>query len=144
MALGRRNKESEAVQRQFRRWRKSLLLWLDDLQRKTPSSITQLLVIITLFSWLLLYIFGIVVIRIPMTVIWPLYGLYPGVLAPDKPNFNLRFLHEWGIGAGVVFLALAVIGMWRKNRLAAVILLVLFLVSTLIAFARVLEHSTQQ
>ena len=144
MALDRRDKESEAVQQQLSRWRKSLLLWVDDLQRQTPSSITQLLVIITLLSWLLLFIFGIVVFGNPMTVIWPLYGFYPGELASDKPNFKLGFLYEWGIGAGVVFLALAVIGMWRKNRLAAVILLVLFLVSTVISFARVVEHSTQQ
>jgi hypothetical protein len=66
----------------------------------------------------------------------PLYGLYPGEGASGEPGYHPVVMHTWAIGAGIVFLALAVAGLVFKNSRAATAFLILFILSTVVSCAR--------
>lgn len=143
MAPGRRDLEDEEVRRQLRRWREKVLPGLDALlTRRTPSQIARVLVIVTLFLWLLIFIFGALVLHQPQVAIVPLYAFYPGELVAGKPGYNPTFMHAWAAGAGILCLVLAILATARRNRTAAIILMIFFLISTLISCARVI-HGAQ-
>jgi len=102
-----------------------------------------MLVIITLFLWLLILILGFALVyeqQVPQLALLPLYAFFPGEILSGQTNSHPMFLHAWGWGAGVVFFALAFIGVWRKNKLAAAAFMALFLISTLIVYARVVDQ----
>ena len=117
--------------------------WLGALlERRTPSKIARVLVIATLFLWLLVLMFGMLVFGQPQVAILPLYAFYPGELASEKPGDNPALMHVWAAGAGIICLVLAILATQRRNKSAAVILMVFFLVSTLISCARII-HGAQ-
>ena len=139
MTASKRELESEKVYQQVKRLCRALLSWLTDaFERKTPGAVAQMLVILTLLLWVALLLFGIFAFGMPLIIIVPLYAFYPQKLVFSQSDFDPALLHAWGIGAAVAFLALMVLGMWRKSRLAAVVLLILFIVSTAVSFARIL------
>lgn len=90
------------------------------------------IVSITLLLWLLLALLAFFV-RTPDLTLMPLYGLYPGPPASGDPGYNPRMMHIWAVGAALVFATLAFLGLDRKNKLAAVILLALFIASIVVA-----------
>jgi hypothetical protein len=96
------------------------------------------LVVITLILWLLLLIFATSV-HWPEFALIPFYGLYPGEVLSTETTFHPNLMLAWAIGAGVVFLALAIAAMWRKNKVAGIAFMVLWLLSTVVAFVRFLE-----
>lgn len=57
-----------------------------------------------------------------------------------QADSNPTLLHIWGIGAAIVFLLLAYAGMRHKNKTAAAAFMALFLISTLIVYARVVAE----
>jgi hypothetical protein len=146
MPSSKRDQESEKVLRQLRRWRRESLSWFGGILEHPTRALAQMLVIATLLLWLLFFVFGIWAFRQPLIIIAPLYAFYPGALVSDKAEANPASMYAWGIGAGIVFLALAVIGLWRRNRLSAILLMALFLVSTAICIARIFAelHSLHQ
>jgi len=94
------------------------------------------IVILILFLWLLFFMFCIGVARMPDLVTLPLYGLYPGEAASGEPGCSPTAMHAWAVGAGIVFLALAIAGTAFKKRGAANAFLVLFILSTFVSCAR--------
>ncbi len=94
------------------------------------------LVSITLTLWALLALFAGAVARQPLVMLAPLYGLYPGEMASGESSYHPVMMHAWAIGAGVVFLALALIGALRNSKPAAVAFMVLFLLSTFFIIVR--------
>jgi len=72
----------------------------------------------------------------PGLALLPLYGLYPGEEASGERGYSPAAMHGWAIGMGVAFLALAVAGVAFKKRTAAIVLLVLFVLSTFVSCAR--------
>jgi hypothetical protein len=112
------------------------------LERRTPSKISQALVVLTLFLWLLIFIFGTLALHQPQVAIVPLYAFYPGELVAEKPGYNPTLMHAWAAGAGIFCLVLAIVATQRRNKSAAIILMVFFLMSTLISCARVI-HGAQ-
>jgi len=48
-------------------------------------------------------------------------------------------MKAWAVGAGITFLALAVLAVWRKSKGAGIAFLVLFLVSTAASCVRIAE-----
>jgi hypothetical protein len=80
------------------------------------------IVSVTLILWALLFVIALVLLRQPEVVLLPLYGLYPG-----KINYQAEQL--WAVGSGFVFLTLALIGIFRKSKMAAVAFMVLFFLS---------------
>ena len=140
MAPGRRDLENERTRRQLRRWQENVLSWLDALlARRTPSKISQALVVLTLLLWLLILVFGVLVLHQPQLALVPLYAFYPGELVAERPGYNPTFMHAWAAGAGVLCLVLAILATRRRNKSAAITLMVFFLVSTLISCARVIH-----
>ena len=143
MAPGNRDQESERTRRQLRRWKGKVLSLLESLVvRRTSSQIACILVILTLFLWGLVLLMGVLFFGQPQLAIVPLYAFYPGELVAEKPDYNPTLMHAWGAGAGIVCLALAILGTWRRNKTAAIVLMVFFLMSTLISCARII-HGAQ-
>jgi high-affinity Fe2+/Pb2+ permease len=140
VAPGNRDQESERTRRQLRLWREKVLFRVSSLfGRRTSSQIARTLVIVTVFLWLLVLLFGILFFRQPQVAIVPLYAFYPGELVAGKAGYNPAFMHAWAVGAGVVCLVLAITAIWRRNKTAAIVLIVFFLMSTLISCARVVH-----
>ena len=94
------------------------------------------IVIVTLVLWLLFFMFCVGVARMPGLVALPLYGFYPGEAASGEPGYNPTAMHGWAVGAGIVFLALAVAGVVFQKRAAAIAFMVLFILSTFVSCAR--------
>jgi hypothetical protein len=139
----RREQENERVRLQFRSWRRRVISWSGALlERRTSSKVSQALVALTLFLWLLIFLFGVLVLHQPQVAIVPLYAFYPGELVAQKPGYNPTFMHAWAAGAGILCLVLAILATRRRNKSAAITLMVFFLVSTLISCARVI-HGVQ-
>ena len=97
------------------------------------------LVTITLFLWLLVLMLAYSVFRQPEVAFLPLYGLYPGEVSSGSPGYSLTKMHVWAVGAGLVFLVLGILGIWWKNKTAAIAFMVLFLLSIVVIVARFSE-----
>jgi hypothetical protein len=97
------------------------------------------IVIITLFLWLLFLLYCVAVARMPGLSTLPLYGLYPGAMASGETNYSPTAINAWAIGAGIVFLSLAVAGVVWKNRAAAVAFIVLLILSAFVSCARMVN-----
>jgi hypothetical protein len=82
---------------------------------------------ITLFVWALLLAFAWIVLRQPDVALIPLYGLYPDNGADDNSDYVVEQI--WAACAGLVFAALALVGLFRRSRVAAIAFMVLFFVS---------------
>jgi NhaP-type Na+/H+ or K+/H+ antiporter len=143
VAQRNRDQESERTRQQLRRWKGKVLSLLESLvARRTSSQIARILVILTLFLWGLILLIGILFLGQPQLAVVPLYAFYPGELVAEKSDYNATLMHAWGAGAGIVCLALAILGTWRRNKTAAIVLMVFFLMSTLISCARII-HGAQ-
>ena len=141
MTPSKREEENERARQQFRRRREKLLSLITSLlERLAALSLARTLVIITLFLWLLLLVFGVLVMHQPQVAILPLYALYPGEIASGEPGYNPTLMHAWGIGAGVVLLALAIFATRRRKKSAAFAFMALFLISTAIVYGRVVAE----
>jgi hypothetical protein len=101
--------------------------------------VARTIVIITLSLWLLFFLFCLSVAQLPLLAVLPLYGLYPGPVASGEPGYNPTAANVWAIGFGVVLLALAVPGIVYKNKHAALVLVILFIISTVACWMRVAE-----
>lgn len=109
----------------------------------TASFVARTLVVLTLFLWLLILILGFFPVyeeQVPQLVFLPLYAFYPGEILSGQANSNPLFLHAWGIGAGVVYLALAIIAVRYKRKSVAIAFAALFLISTLIVYGRIVNQ----
>jgi hypothetical protein len=80
------------------------------------------IVSVTLILWALLFVVALMLLHQPEVALLPLYGLYPG-----KINYQAEQI--WAVGSGFVFLILALVGIFRKNKMAAVAFMVLFFLS---------------
>ena len=109
----------------------------------TASFVARTLVVLTLFVWLLILILGFFPVyeqQVPQLAFLPLYAFYPGEILSGQPNSNPTFLHAWGVGAGIVFLALAFIAVWYKKKPVAIAFAALFLISTVIVYGRIVNQ----
>jgi len=129
---------------QLRGARTKSLLLLDRLQRWVTVQIAQTLVVVTAFLWLLILLLGVLTPRdepqVPFLPLLPLYAFYPGEILSGQAGYNPVLEHAWGVGAAVVFLALAIMAVWRRKKTAGIVLITLFLVSTLIVYGRVVAE----
>jgi hypothetical protein len=126
-----------------RRWVRKFFSSVARPELWTPSFVARTLVGFTLFLWLLILILGFFPVyeeQVPQLAFLPLYAFFPGEILSDQPNSNPGFLHAWGIGAGIVFLALAFVAVFYKSKSAAIVFTALFLISTLIVYARVVDQ----
>lgn len=98
---------------------------------------------IVLVLWLLLLMFGLLIIQQPQVALLPLCGLYPGDIASGGPDYSPVAMYAWAVVMLVVFSVLAFFATWRKSTAAGIALLVLFLISTGVSCARVVETLRQ-
>ena len=82
---------------------------------------------ITVFVWALLFAFAWIVLRQPDVALIPLYGLYPGSDADDNSDYVVEQI--WAACAGLTFVILALVGLFRKSKVAAIAFMVLFFAS---------------
>jgi len=99
----------------------------------------RIIVIITAFLWMSFFVWEYGVFHHPLVAFFPLYGLYPGVVSSDSPGYSPTTIQVWAVGAGIVFLSLAVTAMWLKSKVVAIAFMVLFLAS---AFAITIRISS--
>jgi hypothetical protein len=97
----------------------------------------RIIVITTLILWMILFMLAISVHN-PQVGLLPLYALYPGEVE-SGPNYSPIILNIWAIGAGIVFLVLAILGTWGKSKGAAITFVILFLFSIVIACFRIAQ-----
>ena len=93
-------------------------------------------VVITLILWLLLFMFGNAV-RTPRLALY-LYGLYTGEASSGEATYYPTLMHGWAIGMGVVFVTLAIVAFQRAGT-AGIAFMVLFLLSGVVCFVRLME-----
>lgn len=126
-----------------RRWVRKFLSSVVRPELWTASFVSRTLVGLALFLWLMILILGFFPVyeeQVPQLAFLPLYAFYPGEILSGQPNSNPVFLHAWGIGAGIVYLALAVFAVFYKKKSAAIAFIAVFLISTLIVYARVVDQ----
>lgn len=132
------------MREQLRGARTKSLLLLDRLQRWVTVQIAQTLVVVTAFLWLLILLLGVLTPRdepqVPFLPLLPLYAFYPGEILSGQAGYNPVLEYAWGGGAAVVFLALAIMAVRRRKKTAGIVLITLFLVSTLIVYGRVVAE----
>ena len=100
-------------------------------------------VLITVFLWLIILIMNFTVAyeqEVPPLPLLPLYAFYPGLIVSGQINSHPASLHAWGLGAAVIFFALAFIAVSKKNKSAGIAFLTLFLISTVIVYARLVDQ----
>ncbi len=127
----------------LRRWIRKLLAAGDRLGYRSDSFRARLPVLITCVLWLLIAIVHFSVSyeqQVPPLPFLPLYAFYPGVIISGQTDSHPAFLHAWGIGAAIVFFALAFAAVRYKNKSAGITFLALFLISTVIVYARVVDQ----
>jgi hypothetical protein len=112
-------------------------------QFRTESFMARLLVLITFLLWLVILIMNYTVAYeqgVPPLPFLPLYAFYPGLIVSGQINSHPVSLHVWGLGAAVVFFALAFVAVRYKSKSAGIAFLALFLISTVIVYARVVDQ----
>jgi hypothetical protein len=127
----------------LRRWMRNISAMAADPKRWTESLIVRVLVTITLLLWLAILILHLSVSyepQVPPLPFLPLYAFYPGVIISGQIDSHPALLHSWGIGAAVVFFALAFVAIRYKKKSAGLAFLALFVISTLIVYARVVDQ----
>ena len=92
------------------------------------------IVSITLLLWFLILIFAIFVAKDPQVAIYPLFGLYPGSISGQ--SYSPILVDVWQTIVAVILLVLAVVGLFRNNRPAALACMIVFLLSCAAAFVR--------
>jgi len=98
---------------------------------------------VTLVIWLFLLMFGILIVQQPKVALLPLCGLYPGDIASGNPGYSPILMYAWSVAMFAVFSVLAFFAMWRRSTTAGITLLVLFLISTGVSCARIVETLRQ-
>jgi hypothetical protein len=78
--------------------------------------------------------------QVPPLPFLPLYAFYPGLIVSGQINSHPASLHVWGLGAAIVFFALAFVAVRYKSKSTGVALLALFLISTCIVYARLVDQ----
>jgi hypothetical protein len=112
-------------------------------QFRTESFMALLPVLITVFLWLVILVMNFTVAyehEVPPLPFLPLYAFYPGLIVSGQINSHPVYLHAWGLGAAIIFLALAFIAVRNKNKSAGLAFLALFLISTVIVYARLVDE----
>ena len=103
----------------------------------------RLPVLITVLLWLMILVLYLLITyekQVPPLPLLPLYAFYPGVIISGQIDSHPAFLHAWGFGAATVFFLLALAAVWYKSKAAGIAFLALFLISTLIVYARVVDQ----
>ena len=110
---------------------------------RSESFMVQLPVYITCLLWLAILILHLSVSyeqQVPALPLLPLYAFYPGMIISGQANSHPAPLHAWGLGAAIVFFALAFAAIRYRSKAAGIAFLALFLISTLIVYARVVDQ----
>jgi hypothetical protein len=113
------------------------------LEYRSESFLARLPVLIAVFLWLIILVMNFTVAyeeQVPPLPLLPLYAFYPGMILTGQIGSHPAFLHAWGFGAAIAFLALAFAAVRYKSKSAGVAFLALFLISTLIVYARVVDQ----
>lgn len=105
--------------------------------KKQPQNVAYILVGITALVWLLVYVAAKRIARDSRLALVPLYGLYPGQAASSHEGSAAMLMHAWAVAVAVVFLTLASVGVIRKSKMAAIWLILLFMISTLVGLLRI-------
>ncbi|MGB7767875.1 MAG: hypothetical protein WBN22_03365 [Verrucomicrobiia bacterium] len=144
MPPNKRDQADQNVLLLLRDWlRKLSSLGIARPERWKTSLLARTLVIVTLLLWLLIFLLNLSANyeqEVPALPLLPLYAFVPGEIVSGQADSNPTLLHIWGIGAAIVFLLLAYAGMRHKNKTAAAAFMALFLISTLIVYARVVAE----
>lgn len=98
---------------------------------------------ITLILWLFLFLLGALLVHQPRVALLPLLGLYPGDAASGGSDYNPTLMYAWAVVMFAVFSALAFFAVRRKSTAAGIALLAIFLISTGVSCARVVETLRQ-
>ena len=110
---------------------------------RTVSFMARLPVYIAGILWLAILILHFSVAyeqEVPTLPFLPLYAFYPGLIISGQIDSHPASLRAWGIGAAIVYFALAFIAFRYKSKSAGIAFLALFLISALIVYARVVDE----
>ena len=127
----------------LRRWMRKMSVVVTSPEYWTEGFLARMLVGLSLLLWAIILILDLVLTyeqEVPPLPLLPLYAFFPGEILSGQINSNPAFLHAWGTGAGLGFLALAFFAWRYKRRWAGIAFMALFLVSTLIVYARVVDQ----
>ena len=97
----------------------------------------RILVIITLFLWLLILALATSMARQPMIALLPLYAFYPGQTVSGGQDYHPFLMNILATCMGMVFIILGAVAVLRKNKIAGVAFIVLFLISVVLILARI-------
>jgi hypothetical protein len=103
----------------------------------TPRTI----ILVTSCLWLALGLFGAVVMKEPKVALLPLYAFYPGPWLSGESGYNVAAMHRWAAVTALIFAIIAGVGFIRNNRMAAVVLAALMIISTATVVLRFLGTS---
>lgn len=127
----------------LRRWTRKMLAAGTLPQYRSESFMARLPVYVTCLLWLAILILYLLVSyepQVPPLPFLPLYAFYPGLIISGQIDSHPAPLHAWGIGVAIVFFALAFAAFRYKSKSAGVACLAIFLISTLIVYARVVDQ----
>lgn len=127
----------------LRRWIRKLSAAGARLEYRSDSFRARLPVYIACLLWLAILILHLSVDyekQVPPLPLLPLYAFYPGIIILGPIDSHPALLHAWAVGAAIVFFALAFAAVRYRNKAAGVAFLALFLISTLIAYARIVDQ----
>lgn len=127
----------------IRRWIRKLSAVGTRQGYRSESFVARLPVYIACVLWLAILILHLSVSyekQVPPLPFLPLYAFYPGVIISGPIDSHPAALHAWGVGAAIVFFALAFAAVRRRSKSAGIAFLALFLISTFIVYARVVDQ----
>jgi len=139
----RQNQPETNILLVLRRWIRQLFTLGARSKYRSDSFIARLPVYIAGLIWLAILILYLSVSyeqQVPPLPLLPLYAFYPGLIISGQVESHPAPLHAWGLGAAVVFFALAFAAVRHRRKSAGVAFLALFLISTLIVYARVVDQ----
>ena len=97
-------------------------------------TIPRIIVSLTLFLWLLLFLFAVFVEKDPQVALYPFIGCFPGPLLED---YHPVLLDIWQAGLMILLAALAAYGFYRNSRPAALSCMSLSLFFCAAGFVRI-------
>jgi hypothetical protein len=127
----------------LRRWIRKLSAASSRQNFRSESFVARLPVYIACVIWLAILILHLSVSyeeQVPPLPLLPLYAFYPGTIISGPIDSHPALLHAWGVGAAIILFALAFAAVRYRKKAAGVAFLALFLISTLIAYARVVDQ----
>jgi hypothetical protein len=94
----------------------------------------RIIVSLTLFLWLLIFLFAHFVEHDPQVALYPFIGCYPGSLLEGYHPFLINI---WQASLIIIQVALATFGFYRNSRRAALAFLSFSLIFSVVGFVRV-------